>query len=117
MKRKELGEKGENLAAQFLEGKGYFILEHNFRCPLGEIDLIAKKDGELIFVEVKTRKSQSFGTPAEAVDRWKEKRLIKCAQFYVNRKKIEGDFRIDVIGLEFSPEGKLKIEHLEDALG
>lgn len=79
----DLGKCGENFAAEVLESQGYSILERNFRCRLGEIDLIAEKNGELCFVEVKTRNSDAFGRPSEAVTRDKQKRIKRTAAFYM----------------------------------
>lgn len=84
MKTTELGKIGEEFAANLLELQGYRILERNFRCRMGEIDLIAEKDGEISFVEVKTRKSARFGRPAEAVNSEKQRRMRKAAEFYLN---------------------------------
>ena len=84
MKTTELGKIGEEFAANLLELQGYRILERNFRCRTGEIDLIAEKDGEISFVEVKTRRSARFGRPAEAVSTEKQRRMRKTAEFYLN---------------------------------
>lgn len=84
MKTTELGKIGEEFAANLLELQGYRILERNFRCRMGEIDLIAEKDGEISFVEVKTRRSARFGRPAEAVSPEKQRRMRKAAEFYLN---------------------------------
>jgi len=78
-----LGQLGENLAAGCLEADGYEILERNYRCPYGEIDLVARKDGYLVFVEVKTRRSRAFGEPAEAVSRSKQKKIRLTAATYL----------------------------------
>lgn len=83
MNKKHLGKKGEDFAAGILEEEGYRILERNFRCPIGEIDLIAEKDGELTFIEVKTRRTMKFGIPAEAVTREKQRRIRAAAEWYL----------------------------------
>ena len=73
MNKRQTGSEYEGLAAKWLEGHGYQIVERNYRCRQGEIDLIAEKDGYLVFVEVKYRRSSEAGDPAEAVDYWKQK--------------------------------------------
>ncbi len=77
------GTKYEELAADFLRKKGYHIIEKNFRCRLGEIDLIAERDGCIVFVEVKYRKDESCGFPEEAVDRRKQVRVSNAASYYL----------------------------------
>ena len=85
--KKLLGRQGENLVYNYLKKSGYKILEKNYRCSFGEADIIVKnKLGELIFVEVKTRSTTAFGTPAEAVDYKKQKKYRDIANFYINSK-------------------------------
>ena len=88
MERISKGKQGEDAAASFLAKEGYKIVERNFRCPLGEIDIVAVDKGILVFVEVKTRSSNKFGLPEEAVNRRKQHQIIKAAQFYISRKKL-----------------------------
>jgi len=83
MNRKTLGKIGEDFAAAMLAAEGYRILRRNFRCPLGEIDLIAEKDGEISFIEVKTRRSLRFGLPSEAVTGEKKLRMKRAAEYYL----------------------------------
>lgn len=83
MNTKELGAWGETRAADVLIDKGFFILERNFRNRYGEIDIIAKKEGVLHFVEVKTRRSQSYGLPVEAVHAKKQYRIRQVASWYI----------------------------------
>ena len=95
----------ETQAAVFLEKQGYQILERNFRCPAGEIDLIAEEGGYLCFVEVKYRSERETGTPEEAVDAKKQKRISRAALFYLMKQGL-GDTtpcRFDVVGIR--PEG------------
>lgn len=80
--RQRLGYLGENFAEEILILDGYQILERNFRCKEGEIDIIAEKDDELFFIEVKTRRNQAFGDPCEAVDRRKIQHLRRAARLY-----------------------------------
>ena len=79
-----LGMYGENLACKYLEAKGYVILQRNFRCRrYGEIDIIASKAGVLSFIEVKARASQRYGKPAEAVTLAKQRKIYRCAEYYL----------------------------------
>ena len=96
--RHEIGKLGENLAVQYLEKMGYKILERNFECRQGEIDIIALDKEELVFVEVKTRKSFIYGMPIEAVSDIKQKHLFKAIEYYLYKRNLENEFiRIDVI--------------------
>ncbi len=81
--KREKGDYGEDLACRLLVKKGYSLIERNFACKMGEIDIIASDGKELAFVEVKTRKRTDFGLPCEAVDSKKQARLLKTAQFYL----------------------------------
>lgn len=87
--RLSLGERGEIAACGFLKEQGYEILEKNYRCKLGEIDVIARRSGRLAFIEIKTRTSPHFGTPQEAVDLKKQEKISKIAQWYIKEKKLE----------------------------
>ncbi|MDO8445108.1 MAG: YraN family protein [Deltaproteobacteria bacterium] len=99
------GKKGEDAAAAFLVKDGYKIVERNFRCPLGEIDIVAVDKGVLVFVEVKTRSSNKFGLPEEAVNRRKQHQMTKSAQFYLSRKKLfNSPARFDVVAVILSGE-------------
>jgi putative endonuclease len=101
--RAVLGGRGEQRAAEHLVSLGYEIIERNYRCRYGEIDLIAKEGGDLVFVEVKSRRSNSFGFPSEAVDRRKQEKLIKTAQRYVVERSLgEVDSRFDVVEVNFT---------------
>ncbi len=78
-----LGAAGEDFACRYMEGKGYEVVERSFRCPFGEIDIVALKDGEMVFAEVKTRSTSAYGRPREAVNRAKLSRMEKCARYYL----------------------------------
>lgn len=91
------GKEGEMLAVKFLQEKGYTILETNWRFRHKEIDIIAICDGEIIFVEVKTRKNTDFGQPEEAVNHHKQRHLIDAAEAYMIEKNLDLDPRFDVI--------------------
>ncbi|MCF2875974.1 MULTISPECIES: YraN family protein [unclassified Tenacibaculum] len=110
----ELGKKGEELAIEYLQEKGYVILEKNYRFQKAEIDIIAKKAEVLIVVEVKTRSTGYFGNPQDFISSKKVKLLVAAADNYINEKELEVELRFDVIALIKEKE-KFKIEHLENA--
>ena len=87
--RLSLGDRGEMAACGFLKEKGYEILEKNYKCKIGEIDVIARRAGRLAFIEIKTRTSVQFGMPQEAVDLKKQEKIFKLAQWYMKEKKLE----------------------------
>ena len=87
--RSSLGNRGETAACRFLKENGYEILEKNYKCKIGEIDVIARRQGRLAFIEIKTRTSAHFGTPQEAVDHRKQEKIFKVAQWYLKEKKLE----------------------------
>jgi len=98
--RINLGRRGENISIEFLKKQGYKIMERNYRCSLGEIDIVAKDKNVLCFVEVKTRKSQEYGLPEEAVDWRKQRKLAKVALAYLKEKKVYNqDLRFDVVSV------------------
>lgn len=106
MRRKNLGKQGENLAVRHLKRNKYKILEKNFRSKFGEIDIIAQEGDFLVFVEVKTRWSEKFGSPEEAITPWKIKRVIKTGQYYKSlHPELPEALRIDVVAIELSPAG------------
>lgn len=109
-----LGKKGEMLAARYLLDKGYAILEYNWRSGHKEIDIIAKERDTLVFVEVKSRASNTYGDAADAVTPAKISRLISAAEAYVRYKKVDSDFRFDIITVVGDGECHA-IEHIEEA--
>jgi len=109
-----LGKKGEELAAQFLKNLGYKILAINWQEKKFEIDIIAQDQNQLVFVEVKTRATDFFGSPVEAVTPTKKKHLIKGANFYVDKTNIDLECRFDVIAVILN-NNQQKIEHFKDA--
>ena len=115
--RKEVGNKGEKLAAKFLKRKGYKIIQRNYKCKLGEIDIIAEQDRTIVFVEVKTRRTQEFGPPQYAITAAKKRQISSVALLYIREKKfVEQSCRFDVIGITFPPESrKPRIEHIQNA--
>lgn len=111
---KELGTVGETLAKTFLEQKGYNMLEINWRYKRWEIDLIAEKNKEIIFIEVKTRTGNFFGEPELAVNKSKQNFLGQAASEYMNQKRLGGDVRFDIISITVKSTGN-EILHVEDA--
>lgn len=117
--RHDLGILGEDLAVKFLKKNGYKILQRNFRSKLGEIDIVAQEKDVLVFVEVKTRWSEKFGLPEEAITPWKIRSIIKTGQYF---KLLNPDFpeslRIDLVAIELTSWGKLKrIEIIKNISG
>lgn len=108
--------KGEELAAKFLKEKGYKIIDRNFRKGYGEIDIIAIHKNTLVFVEVKTRTSNIYGTPFEAISYFKLKSLIKTVEFYkVLNPRLPDMMRIDAISVMLDNSWNLvNIEHIEN---
>jgi putative endonuclease len=99
------GKEGEKIAAAFLKKNGYQIIEKNYRCPLGEIDIIAREKGELVFVEVKTRRSSELGYPEQAVGINKQKKMSQLALWYLQKKDADMEARFDVVAVSISPSG------------
>ena len=113
--RRSLGDRGEDMAAAHLKKQGYKILERNYRTPLGEIDLVARHQGVLVIIEVKTRRSRRFGSPQEAVHPAKQERLRNLAEYYLQQQGLgEVMVRFDVVGILWQ-EGKPQIEVIEGA--
>ncbi len=109
------GKKGEALAERFLKKKGYKILERNFRTRFGEVDIIALDRGTLVFVEVKARSGQGFGSPMAAVGARKQSHLTLAANIYMEERRIEDSpVRFDVVGI-LGEGGDAKIELLRNA--
>ena len=110
----DLGKRGEEIAAGFLEKKGYQILETNWRQWRNEIDVIAMDGKYLVIIEVKTRQSNYFGEPETAVTRDKQRALIRAANAYVRYKNINCDVRFDILSILISKTSE-QIHHIEDA--
>ena len=111
----DLGNLAEELAANFLEKKGYRILVQNFRYQRGEIDIIAEFNNQIIIVEVKARGSDIFMEPQEAVTKTKIKSLVMVADFFMKDRNINQEVRFDIIAVLPDENRKLQITHLEDA--
>jgi putative endonuclease len=117
--RSELGARGEGLARAFLKAKGYQVVATNYRCPSGEMDIIARDGPCLVFVEVRTRRSRGgFGAPQESISRGKRERLIAVAETYI--QGCEGapeDWRIDLVAINIDSRGVVRpVEHIESAV-
>ena len=109
----EIGKFGEDIATKYLQKKGYTIIERNFSCKQGEIDIIAKDFSELVFIEVKTRTSKEYGNPAEAVNEIKKKHIETAAEYYLYKTKQQNKFiRFDVIEV-LMKNGYYTIKHIE----
>ncbi|HEU5381051.1 MAG TPA: YraN family protein [Ktedonobacteraceae bacterium] len=107
--RQKLGRLGERLAAGILQERGYRILEQNFRCRFGEIDLIAEENGDLVFIEVKTRRGTICGLPEEAITNRKARKLQEVAICYLDAHHLpDCSWRIDVVAVQFSSGGRLE---------
>ena len=109
----ELGARGEELAASYLAGVGYTVLERNWRCKIGELDIIADDGGQVVGVEVKTRSSLGFGHPAEAVNPAKLRRVSRLARRWcVEHRRDVRTVRVDVLAIILAPGREPSIEHL-----
>ncbi|HEY7716527.1 MAG TPA: YraN family protein [Candidatus Binatia bacterium] len=110
-----LGQQGERIAEQYLKSKGYKLVERNYRCAAGELDLIVLDRRVIVFVEVKTRTGQGFGTPLEAVEIRKQRKMIQAAQFFMSAKGLhQRDARFDVVGVSWIGRDPV-VEHIENA--
>ena len=116
-KRKQTGRQGEAIAERYLADKGYKLIERNWRCQIGELDLIVADDNDLIFVEVRTRQDFRFGTPEESITPAKQARLIELAETYLQETAAaHRSWRIDVVAVRLGP-GLPQINHIINAVG
>lgn len=116
--RAALGSAGERLAAGWLEARGFRVLMRNWRCAYGELDIIAEEQGELVFVEVKTRRGAAYGLPEEAVTAGKRAHLIAASQCYLAESQRETQpYRIDVVAVQLDGQGRLTaVRHYRSAV-
>jgi putative endonuclease len=114
--RQALGRWGEETAAAYLHSKGFEVLARNARTPYGEIDLVARRDGVTLFVEVKTRSSDKLGNPEESVNARKQEHMLAAAEHYAAEHAID-NWQIDVIAITGRPGWKHSLRHFENALG
>ncbi len=110
----ELGKEGEEEAARYLTGQGYHILHRNWRRGRNELDIVAAKDNQLIFVEVKTRRNEAYGHPEDAVTNRKIRTLVSLADAYINKFRLDLPVRFDIITV-VGNEPPFRIEHIEEA--
>jgi len=113
----QTGKIGEEIAKKYLEKQGYKILAQNFKTKYAEIDLVAKKDKELIIVEVRTKKGDLFGTPEESLDKRKLRKIWFNAQGYANWVKWSGPYRIDAVCIVLKSDNAVeRLEHYENII-
>ncbi len=114
---KSIGFYGETLAENYLKEMGYIILERNFKCKLGEIDIIAKDNTHICFIEVKTRYGSFYGNPSESVTSLKQYKIKRTAQSYILKKKLHKfNFRFDVIEIILNPlDDNYSVKLIKDA--
>ena len=116
--RQTLGRLGEDLAVRHLQQSGYVILQRNYRCPAGEMDIVARQSERLAFVEVRTRRGSSYGTPKESITARKQARLIRiaCSSLQEHRQS-NADWGIDAVAVRFSADGVLQdVEIIRNAV-
>ncbi|OGO43111.1 MAG: hypothetical protein A2137_07835 [Chloroflexi bacterium RBG_16_58_8] len=118
MTRRETGTLGEQLARDFVAKNGYQVLDTNYRCRDGEVDIIAKQDDTLVFIEVRTKKSRQFGTPEESITPTKMERLRTVAAHYgIEHDNLPLNWRIDVVAIQMDTRGRVeRIELIENAV-
>lgn len=115
---KGTGELGEEVAANFMIGHGYRILERNFRCKGGEVDIIARDPGDksLVFIEVKTRRGLAYGVPQLAVTPFKQRQISKAALTWLSKNRMhDTNARFDVIAILLHTDGRHAIDHIKNA--
>ena len=119
MKRQDTGKRGEKLAAEFLKKQGYTILQTNYRCLEGEVDIVARQKDCLVFVEVRAKRSQEFGSPEESITPAKMEKLRRVSAHYrQTHEDILDSWRIDVVAVEIDWQNHpLRIELIENAVG
>lgn len=115
--RKSLGQWGESVAALHLEAKGYEVVDRNWRCSRGEIDLVMRAGENYVFVEVKTRRGKLMGLPEEGLTPKKSAKIIELAQYYLAVHELDVDWRIDLVAIELDHTGKLlRCDHVPNAV-
>lgn len=116
MNRRELGETGERFARDYLVRRGLKIIDTNHRSRLGEIDLVCLDAGTVVFIEVKTRTTNRFGSPAQAVDYRKQIRLRRLAEEYLIANNLESaPVRFDILSIIYGPTASFEVEHIAGA--
>ncbi|MEW5958601.1 MAG: YraN family protein [Chloroflexota bacterium] len=116
-RRKQTGQQGEAIAVSYLIGQGYRLVQRNWRAPIGELDIIMEEGDCLVFVEVRTRQGERFGSPEESITPAKQARLIELAQTYlVETRTACRSWRIDVVAVQLGP-GLPQVNHIKNAVG
>jgi putative endonuclease len=104
------GQRAEQQTVLFLQEQGYRIIQRNYRCRVGEIDLIAEDGAVLCFIEVRSRRSDAFGDPLETIDRAKQRRIIRAARlFLASGRHGDREVRFDVVGIVYEPELRIRL--------
>ncbi len=117
LSKRDLGQRGEQLAAAYLHRQGYTIVTTNWRCVHGELDIVARKEHTLVFVEVRTRRAYTTDEAFESVNLRKQNRLQRLAYAYLSAHDLhEIDWRVDIVAVAILPSGQPVIEHVENAL-
>lgn len=115
-KKHIVGKIGEDIASKYLMDNNYEIIERNFNCKQGEIDIIARDENEIVFIEVKTRTSKAYGNPIDAVTYYKQKHILKSVEYYLFLRKLENVFvRIDIVEV-YKKDGKYHVNHIKNAI-
>lgn len=109
-----LGKTGEDIAAKYLQERGYFILHRNWRSGHKELDIVARDGEELVIVEVKTRRNDLYGNPEDAIDDRKIRKIVSATDSYVRKYRVDLSIRFDIITI-IGQEEPYQIEHIEDA--
>lgn len=113
----ETGKLGEEIAREYLKKQGYKIVEQNFKTKYAEIDLVARENDELIFVEVRTKKGELFGTPEDSLNKKKLRKLRFNAQGYITKNRWEGPYRIDAICIVLKPDNTIeRLDHYQNII-
>lgn len=111
----EMGKRGEAAADAYLRKAGYQITERNYRCRLGELDIITEEDGDIVFIEVRSKCSTQFGDPAASIGALKRRKLSLLALHYLQARRLEGrSARFDVVSVSFMP-ARIKIDLIRNA--
>jgi putative endonuclease len=114
--RQRLGRSGEETIAKYLQKHGYKILVKNYRCKVGEIDIIAMDGPYLVFIEVKTRSGLGFGSPASSVNTRKQKQISRAAQYYLAEQQLfDSPARFDVVSILWADGKPMQIDHINNA--
>ena len=110
------GELGESIATTFLMGQGFSIVERNFRCVCGEVDIVARDGRTIVFVEVKCRKNRNYGPPQLAVTPFKQRQISKAALVWLSKRRLyDADARFDVVAIVLHEHDLPEIEHIRNA--